>query len=94
MTKIQQTIDMATNRLQEIENITSIALSSDNRFVAVNLTSQEIHVWDLEMLRIVDKFSRSLEMGRYVIRICFGGYKDAFLVSGSEGLTPRKQSLN
>ncbi|KAJ3632139.1 hypothetical protein Zmor_019148 [Zophobas morio] len=61
----------------------SIALSADSRYALVSLQSQHIHLWDLHEAKLVKKFSGPTQ-GRFVIRSCFGGHNDSFVLSGSE----------
>jgi len=70
--------------LQEIDYITSMCLSNDSNFVLLNLRDvQEIHLWDLEKKQIVHRYMGQ-KQGRFVIRSCFGGLNQTFIVSGSE----------
>lgn len=92
--------------IQEADSVTSLALSADNRLLLVNIASnstvpstnmaemiltrlQETHMWDLTTKRIVQKY-RGQKQGRFVIRSCFGGFGEAFVLSGSEGIVPSK----
>jgi len=72
--------------IQESDSVTSVALSSNNQYLLVNIASlsTESHLWDLTTKRIVQKF-RGQKQGRFVIRSCFGGFGEAFILSGSEG---------
>jgi len=68
------------------ENLTSLSLSADGRYLLVNVSSDsrpEIQLWDLEEKLVVRKFSGH-KQGRYVIRSCFGGVRDMLVVCGSE----------
>jgi len=70
--------------IQETDYITSLCLSSDSKYALINLRSiQEIHLWDIEEKRIVQKYSGQ-KQGRFVIRSCFGGLNQTFIASGSE----------
>lgn len=76
--------------IQESDSITSVNLSTDSRFALVNLSSQELHVWDLSDVKLCQKYLGQ-KQGRFVIRSCFGGnmndsHTDSqnFVVSGSE----------
>ncbi|KAL0748499.1 hypothetical protein Bca101_030501 [Brassica carinata] len=53
----------------EEQAITSLSVSGDGKFFIVNLSSQEIHLWDL-----AGEWKRS----------CFGGLDSSFIASGSE----------
>jgi hypothetical protein len=48
------------------------------------LVLQEIYLWDIQTGEIARKYSGQ-EQGRHVIRSCFGGTDNNFIVSGSEG---------
>jgi len=68
------------------ESLTSLSLSSDGRYLLVNVSSDtrpEVQLWDLEEKMIVRKFSGH-KQGRYVIRACFGGVREMLVVCGSE----------
>ncbi|KAF8112529.1 hypothetical protein N665_0063s0015 [Sinapis alba] len=69
----------------QVEGIfTSFSLSRDNKYLLVNLITQEIHVWMIVgEPRKVSKFSGH-KRSRFVIRSCFGGYDENFIASGSE----------
>lgn len=69
--------------IPEVDNITSLSLSADSRYITVNLSSQEIHLWDLKK-RVLVQHYRGHKQGRFVIRSCFGGANQAFVASGSE----------
>uniref|UniRef100_A0A6N2NA01 CTLH domain-containing protein n=1 Tax=Salix viminalis TaxID=40686 RepID=A0A6N2NA01_SALVM len=70
--------------IREEEVITSFSLSKDNKFLLVNLTNQEIHLWNLEGYpRIVARY-KGHTRSRFIIRSCFGGCEEAFIASGSE----------
>lgn len=45
---------------------------------------QELQLWDLASARIIRKFTGQRQ-GHHVIRSCFGGVDENFIVSGSEG---------
>ncbi|CAJ0906624.1 6687_t:CDS:2, partial [Entrophospora sp. SA101] len=67
----------------ESANVTSICLSNDCRYALVNLSTEKIHLWDIEENRLVRKYYGQ-KQGKFVIRSCFGGIDQGFIVSGSE----------
>ena len=82
--------------VQEQESIISLCLSKQSDLLLVNLQNQKIHLWDLNDFfasqgtcslptEPVRRYRGQQEkQGRYVIRSCFGGSNEAFVVSGSE----------
>ncbi|CAI5506914.1 unnamed protein product [Closterium sp. Naga37s-1] len=76
--------------VKETKSITSLSMSVDGRWVLVNLSSGDIHLWciqDICAAKPPDKpaFSYSGQVqGRFVIRSCFGGHDQRFIISGSE----------
>mmetsp|Transcript_25332 Transcript_25332/g.35511 ORF Transcript_25332/g.35511 Transcript_25332/m.35511 type:complete len:534 (-) Transcript_25332:49-1650(-) len=69
--------------VQETESITSMELSDDSKYLLINVASHELHIWDVESKKLVQKF-RGHKQSRYVIRSCFGGHNQSFVASGSE----------
>ncbi len=80
--------------MTETMYITSCSLAHDGISLLVNITSgspdqlknaldSEIHVWDIETGKLVKKFT-GFEQCRYVIRGCFGGHEQMFVLCGSE----------
>ncbi|KAG7550003.1 WD40 repeat [Arabidopsis thaliana x Arabidopsis arenosa] len=70
--------------IEEEEMITSFSLSIDNKYILVNLLNQEIRLWNIEGdPKIVSRY-KGHKRSRFIIRSCFGGYKQAFVASGSE----------
>ena len=67
-------------------------MSAHGRSILVNLSAQEVHLYDLaRSVDVLDEKAppvmcyRGQKQGRYVIRSCFGGRDESFVVSGSEG---------
>lgn len=85
---IIRVFDMHTYReeppIKTSGKMTSICLSRDGNTVLVNLAVGEVHMIDLVTRDTVRKF-RGQKQGEFVIRGCFGGAAENFVVSGSEG---------
>ena len=64
--------------------ITSLTVSQDNLEILVNLNQDEVWLLGLEDGVIHQKF-RGIQQNQYVIKSCFGGATESFVVSGSEG---------
>ncbi|GAB4830119.1 hypothetical protein Ancab_019761 [Ancistrocladus abbreviatus] len=83
----KRALNMVTNAKRvtsEEHSITSISISVDGKYFAINLNSQEIHMWD-----VAGEWQKPLKYAghkqhKYVIRSCFGGFHSAFIASGSE----------
>ncbi|KAG5412295.1 hypothetical protein IGI04_008614 [Brassica rapa subsp. trilocularis] len=72
-------------QLHEKEMITSFSLSRDNKYLLIDLVTQEIQLWVIGgdepfYLSEYDGHKRT----RFIIRSCFGGYDEDFVASGSE----------
>ncbi|KAG0198512.1 hypothetical protein BGX28_008047 [Mortierella sp. GBA30] len=85
-------VDMSEiSKLEESDSITAINLSKDGQYLLVNTTirpaqqpmRRDIHLWNLAEGRIVQKYS-GYKQGMFVIRSCFGGWDERFVISGSE----------
>ncbi|KAF9354010.1 hypothetical protein BGX26_008228 [Mortierella sp. AD094] len=80
-----------TSKLEDTDGITAISLSKDGQYLLGNTTYKPalfpihrgIHLWSLADGRIVRKYS-GYKQGLYVIRSCFGGWDEQFVISGSE----------
>ncbi|VDB82854.1 unnamed protein product [Peniophora sp. CBMAI 1063] len=67
-----------------LENqLTSVSISADSRYALVNHAPDALLLWDLHAQRLVRAFAGQRQP-RHVIRSCFGGVDEAFIVSGSE----------
>ncbi|KAG0467106.1 hypothetical protein HPP92_018098 [Vanilla planifolia] len=70
--------------IEENQIITSFAMSRDEKFLLVNLSNQEIHLWSIANApKLLTKY-KGHKRSRFVIRSCFGGFNQAFVASGSE----------
>ena len=64
--------------------MTAISISGDSVFALLNLTQGEVHMLDLHTRETVRKFVGQ-QQGQFMIRNCFGGAAENFVLSGSEG---------
>ncbi|KAK7203317.1 WD40-repeat-containing domain protein [Myxozyma melibiosi] len=72
---------IAEIQLQAI--MTCVTISKDSRYALVNISAKEIHLWDIEKIQLVRKCVGQQQKD-FIIRSCFGGVADNFLVSGSD----------
>eukprot|EP00898_Chlorokybus_atmophyticus_P008224 jgi/Chlat1/8402/Chrsp80S09222 len=86
--RVVRLVDKSTDSVEDASaNITSLCLSKDGKSLLVNLSKQEIHLRELTDKGISQTpvlVYSGQRQGRYVIRSCFGGTDEAFVVSGSE----------
>ncbi|RKP06894.1 WD40-repeat-containing domain protein [Thamnocephalis sphaerospora] len=71
------------NEIKLSQNISSVVLSADARYALVNLSSESIHIWDLDNSKLVRRYNGHAQE-RFVIRSCFGGIDEGLVASGSE----------
>ncbi|KZS88363.1 WD40 repeat-like protein [Sistotremastrum niveocremeum HHB9708] len=64
-------------------DLTSVKTSSDSKYCIVNHSPDELLMWDLDQPRMTRKFTGQ-KQGKHIIKCCFGGIDDNFVVSGSE----------
>ncbi|XP_031487718.1 WD repeat-containing protein 26 homolog isoform X2 [Nymphaea colorata] len=68
----------------EDNSITSFSISKDERYILVNLSNEEIHLWSIkDDPRLMAKY-KGHKRTRLDIRSCFGGSEESFVASGSE----------
>ncbi|KAI8982846.1 WD40 repeat-like protein [Trametes punicea] len=86
------TYDLATKQPEmsiRLEGeLTSVKVSQDSQFALINRASEtgppaEIHLIDLSTGRVVRKYTGHSQ-AKHVIRSCFGGVEENFVLSGSE----------
>ncbi|KAF9532157.1 WD40 repeat-like protein [Crepidotus variabilis] len=67
-------------------DLTSVKTSEDSKYLLINHSPNEVQIWDLRTMRTIRRYS-NLKQSRHVIRSCFGGVDENFIVSGSEDAT-------
>ncbi|KAG8904251.1 hypothetical protein FRB99_002035 [Tulasnella sp. 403] len=65
------------------KEITSISISADSRYALINHAPEELLLWDIVKHRVVRKYAGQKQR-EDVIRSCFGGTDEDFVLSGSE----------
>jgi WD repeat-containing protein 26 len=74
-------------------NLTSISISQDSKYMLVSTTEGEARTIDIESRELVKIFAGQ-KAGEFVIRSCFGGANESFVISGSEGASLLIQKLH
>ncbi|KAK6157923.1 hypothetical protein DH2020_012171 [Rehmannia glutinosa] len=70
--------------IEEDQPIISFALSEDKKFLLVSLLNEELHLWNIDgSTRLIAKY-KGHKRSCFVVRPCFGGLEQSFIVSGSE----------
>lgn len=63
--------------------LTSLTISRDSRYALVNSPQEEVLLFDLETYKLVRVYRGQLQ-NKFVIRSCFGGLDENFILSGSQ----------
>lgn len=71
-------------RINFSSKISCITPSKDNRTVLINIADGEVHMIDIEDRYTIRKFKGPSYDG-HIIRNCFGGADENFVLSGSKG---------
>lgn len=69
---------------EEQDAVTSITVSKSGAYLLINLCTQTLKLWSVKD-RVVVREYKGIHDGKYVIRSCFGGVDERFILSGSEG---------
>lgn len=65
------------------EEMMSVAVSSDSRYVLINQRPNEAQLWNLQDKSLVATYTGQ-RVSRDMIRCCFGGSEESFIATGSE----------
>lgn len=63
--------------------LSCVSISRDSRYALINVAKDEVFLWDLETVRICRKYVGQ-QQTEFMIRSCFGGALENFILSGSE----------
>jgi WD40 repeat protein len=74
---------MDYNMIQEQCSIMTFSVNSADRLALLNISTQGLHLWDLQDKCLVRRF-QGVKQGNYTIYSCFGGVNESFVASGSE----------
>ncbi|XP_058055039.1 WD repeat-containing protein 26 homolog [Anopheles bellator] len=69
--------------VQEQCPIMTFSVNGADRLALLNISSQGLHLWDLQDKCLVRRF-QGVTQGNYTIYSCFGGVNESFVASGSE----------
>uniref|UniRef100_A0AAG5D810 CTLH domain-containing protein n=1 Tax=Anopheles atroparvus TaxID=41427 RepID=A0AAG5D810_ANOAO len=69
--------------VQEQWPIMTFSVNSADRLALLNISSQGLHLWDLQDKCLVRRF-QGVTQSNYTIYSCFGGVNESFVASGSE----------
>ncbi|KAK9375931.1 WD40-repeat-containing domain protein [Lipomyces chichibuensis] len=72
-----------TAEIQLQAKMTSVSISKDSKYALVNISAKEVHLWDIDKIQLARKCVGQ-QQSEFIIRSCFGGMADNFIVSGSE----------
>lgn len=71
------------HRVQEQNPIMTFSVNSTERLALLNISSQGLHLWDLQDRCLVRRF-QGVSQGNFTIYSTFGGVNESFVASGSE----------
>lgn len=71
------------NLIQEQHGIMTFTVNSADRLALLNISTQGLHLWDLQDKCLVRRF-QGIVQGNFTISSCFGGVNESFVASGSE----------
>jgi len=72
-------------RISFPHKLTSLTISQDSQSYLVSVANGEVHLVDMESSETIRVFEGQIQ-GNFIIRSCFGGAAENFVLSGSEGV--------